>query len=511
MILILLLILLAPPVRFPEGTATRSLERNPSLVAQQEPLFPDAEFLLPKVVHWGGENNISTAWDLSFDSKQNIIVGGVTHDFWGRGLLLKYSPTGELLWELLYQPNDSSLGEQAWISCVAIDSEDNIFCVGEVSTGMFLMKVTADSDILWVRPFGAPYSYPWEILLSPDGCPVVVARSGIGTALLAKFSPTDGTLLWNLSYNPTPFYEEGYALTIDEKGSIYLSSSTYISLEQMTMTICKVSATGDILWEQTFAWYDLIKGYGLIMDSTGNYLYFAGKAFLTGEGRTWDVLVGKLEATTGKVVWRTTWGAGLFDEGFDIHLTPDGSLLVTGRTEHYGKAWECFICKFSATTGELLWEYTWGKEKNDECYASALQTQEAGGATFCLVGRSSSFNVSGVALLLIFSDSDGDGLTDAWEEQHGTNALSKDSDSDGLSDYEELACYFTDPLNSDSDGDGWSDGKEVAWGTDPLRAQSTPYRRKMFIAITVPLTLLLIYGAIVAATVKRLKDRTRLT
>ncbi|RLI72799.1 MAG: hypothetical protein DRP02_00790, partial [Candidatus Gerdarchaeota archaeon] len=133
MILILLLILLAPPVRFPEGTATRSLERNPSLVAQQEPLFPDAEFLLPKVVHWGGENNISTAWDLSFDSKQNIIVGGVTHDFWGRGLLLKYSPTGELLWELLYQPNDSSLGEQAWISCVAIDSEDNIFCVGEVS------------------------------------------------------------------------------------------------------------------------------------------------------------------------------------------------------------------------------------------------------------------------------------------------------------------------------------------------------------------------------------------
>lgn len=42
-----------------------------------------------------------------------------------------------------------------------------------------------------------------------------------------------------------------------------------------------------------------------------------------------------------------------------------------------------------------------------------------------------------------------------------------DNDNDGLSDYEEVYIYRTDPLNWDSDGDGYSDGEEVRNGYDP--------------------------------------------
>lgn len=42
-----------------------------------------------------------------------------------------------------------------------------------------------------------------------------------------------------------------------------------------------------------------------------------------------------------------------------------------------------------------------------------------------------------------------------------------DSDKDGLSDYEEVSVYFTDPLNFDTDGDGISDGDEVMMGMNP--------------------------------------------
>ena len=38
---------------------------------------------------------------------------------------------------------------------------------------------------------------------------------------------------------------------------------------------------------------------------------------------------------------------------------------------------------------------------------------------------------------------------------------SKDTDGDGLTDWDELHKYFTDPANKDTDGDGWSDGDEV--------------------------------------------------
>jgi hypothetical protein len=43
-----------------------------------------------------------------------------------------------------------------------------------------------------------------------------------------------------------------------------------------------------------------------------------------------------------------------------------------------------------------------------------------------------------------------------------------DSDSDGLSDFEEINTYGTDPNNPDTDGDGYLDGEEVENGFDPL-------------------------------------------
>lgn len=67
-------------------------------------------------------------------------------------------------------------------------------------------------------------------------------------------------------------------------------------------------------------------------------------------------------------------------------------------------------------------------------------------------------------------DSDGDGLSD-YDEMfvYNTDPLNPDTDGDGLSDYDEIFVYETDPLNPDTDGDGLSDGDEVlVHGTDPL-------------------------------------------
>lgn len=43
----------------------------------------------------------------------------------------------------------------------------------------------------------------------------------------------------------------------------------------------------------------------------------------------------------------------------------------------------------------------------------------------------------------------------------------EDSDSDGLSDYDEVVTYGTDPQDADTDDDGFSDGDEVANGFNP--------------------------------------------
>lgn len=43
----------------------------------------------------------------------------------------------------------------------------------------------------------------------------------------------------------------------------------------------------------------------------------------------------------------------------------------------------------------------------------------------------------------------------------------QDSDNDGISDFDEVNLYSTDPFTADSDGDGYSDGAEVVGGFDP--------------------------------------------
>lgn len=59
-------------------------------------------------------------------------------------------------------------------------------------------------------------------------------------------------------------------------------------------------------------------------------------------------------------------------------------------------------------------------------------------------------------------DTDGDGLTD-WNEmnKYRTNPTLKDSDGDSLSDYNEIFTYRTNPLKNDTDEDGLLDGDEV--------------------------------------------------
>lgn len=66
------------------------------------------------------------------------------------------------------------------------------------------------------------------------------------------------------------------------------------------------------------------------------------------------------------------------------------------------------------------------------------------------------------------ADSDNDGLNNIDELNLDLNPTIKDTDYDGLDDGDEIKLYGTDPKNEDTDGDGLKDGEEIRLGLDPL-------------------------------------------
>ncbi|MBQ8730413.1 MAG: hypothetical protein IJY81_04420, partial [Lachnospiraceae bacterium] len=63
-------------------------------------------------------------------------------------------------------------------------------------------------------------------------------------------------------------------------------------------------------------------------------------------------------------------------------------------------------------------------------------------------------------------DADGDELTALEEVTYGVAWDKADTDEDGLTDYEEIKIYNSNPLNQDTDGDGLKDVEEITLGLD---------------------------------------------
>lgn len=74
------------------------------------------------------------------------------------------------------------------------------------------------------------------------------------------------------------------------------------------------------------------------------------------------------------------------------------------------------------------------------------------------------------------ADWDGDGLTNAEEQNHGTNMNNADSDGDGLPDGWEVSNGLSPTnggdANGDPDGDGLTNSQEYARGTNPNNADT---------------------------------------
>jgi hypothetical protein len=328
---------------------------------------------------------ITMSTGMAFNGHQMTHGGGVVDAF-----LVKFNPAGARIWATYYGGTGDEQTVFAGRMGLCTDANGNVYLAGltnstnAIASGGFqnvngggLDAFLVKFDSAGVRQWGTYYGgtsadngYDCTVDASGNVYLCGVAGStglalngfqntlnGFGDAFLVKFN-SGGTRLWATYYGGTAG-EEGYAVTTDAGGSVYLAgatqSSNAISSGGFQNTfgggtsdafLVKFDSTGNRLWATYYGGtgaesYPATSDMEIVTNPAGgvyvsgytessNAIAFGG-AQMTFGGGTYDAYLLKVDAA-GNRIWSTYYGGGGEEVGHGVALDSAGNIFLSGKT-----------------------------------------------------------------------------------------------------------------------------------------------------------------------------------
>lgn len=298
-------------------------------------------------------------------------------DFW----LLKFSADDDLLWSKTFGGSDDDRGadiiatnDGGFALLGYSKSADNDVSQNEGAQDFWFIKITADGTISWQKTFG--------------------------------FSGADvGTTFVQTSDN-------GYLITgvLDVSASNGQGNSkTAQKHAGGDVWALKLDNSGTLEWSRFFGGSFTDTPFGVVETADNNYIIAASSDSedfnISNNKGTYDFWVLKI-SNDGNLLWEKSFGGTKIDEPRGITNTNDGNFIVVGDTRSQDKdvrvnngGADLWILKISSD-GNLIWEKTYGGS-NFDVARSISKTQDNG---FIIAGNSRSSN----------SDFTNQGQSDAW-------------------------------------------------------------------------------------------------
>lgn len=233
---------------------------------------------------------------------------------------------------------------------MAIDSSDNIICVGNRRQ---IHKYDDDGSLLWQKQFSTGELYGCAVDSSDNI--IVCGRADVGangySGFISKLN-SSGVIQWQryLDSSGTDLFD---SVAVDSNGDIAVggqfSPGTYGTLPDFI--VAKYNSSG------TLQWYKLLGGpsnlrdeyVGDIIVDGSNNIYAIGGSASDGAG-SFDWWIGKF-SSSGSISWQKTYGYSSTDRGRGLALDSSGDLIAVG-TFRPG-AWGAGIAKISSSNGAM--------------------------------------------------------------------------------------------------------------------------------------------------------------
>ncbi|HYV94380.1 MAG TPA: T9SS type A sorting domain-containing protein [Chitinophagales bacterium] len=320
--------------------------------------------------------------------------------------LVKYSPSGNLLWVKTYggSENDVGLG-------VAINSAGKIFISGYfygtahfdnitlTSAGIhdiFVAKCNGSGNILWANRIGGT-SYDNSASVAVDtlgnvyatgyfnntatfsGSNTTLVSSGSDDIFIVKYNQS-GSLQWATKAGGTGVYDIGNDISLDHNLNVYITgqfestctfgTTSLVSAGTQDIFIACLNNSGSFLWAVRAGSTLSDVGTGIRSDNAGN-LYATGwynnNSTFDGQTKTTvgglDVFVARY-SSSGSLVWFKSAGSENDDWSFAITQIGPDVCAITGRfqsdcyfdqtTLHSKGAYDFFVAKTAKSPGKEM-------------------------------------------------------------------------------------------------------------------------------------------------------------
>ena len=225
----------------------------------------------------GPENGFDVARDLVVDDSGNVYVTGTS--VMGT---MKYDKDGNEIWFRRF--GQFSAGYR-----IEFDQNGFLYVAGESNFDYALVKYNIGGEQIWAKTYNGPASnndiIRDMIVDNRDNIIVTGGSKIIGNdwdIATIKYSGDTGDTLWVRRYNgpaQNSPYDEGYGITVDDSGNIYITGWSDGINGGVQCIIIKYSPDGDLLWERRFPSGGSIGyvGYDIINDPSG-FIYIAARA-----------------------------------------------------------------------------------------------------------------------------------------------------------------------------------------------------------------------------------------
>ena len=222
---------------------------------------------------------------------------------------------------------------------------------------------------------GANVDYAHGIVSMDDGGYAMVSRTASYTGsydvLLSRFDSV-GTLIWSRTWGSTGADYPGYDLIkTADGGLVFTGYNTSLTSGGSDMHIAKFDGSGNLLWDTVWGNLGNETGYGVLEDSSGNFIV-AGQSESTGGAGLADIAVVKFNSS-GVFQWDRQWGGTGNEYSYSIQLTSSGNYLIGGSSALGAGSQDAVMLEYDPS-GNLIWNQTWGSAANEVAY-DVLQTR----------------------------------------------------------------------------------------------------------------------------------------